>query len=171
MNDFSFIAQILSAGKDGFVKIQLLDKVFDSIIQLNNIVYLDFWGRKKKFIIEDTFKVKNSFFIKFANFNDERDLLALIGRKIYLPGERIPLSPEKEFLLNDLIDCQVFRDNNLIGTVKAVFNAPANDVIEIIKLDEKEILIPFVDAYFELVDVKNKKLILKPDVGYYDDED
>lgn len=171
MNDFYFIAQIVSAGKDGFVKIQSVTDIADDFFRSSNEVYLDYWGKKKKFIVEETSKSKNSFFLKFLNFDDERDLFVLIGRKIFITQKDLTLQTDEIFNKQNLIGCQVFRNEVLIGTVKDLFNTPANDVIEILKIDGKEILIPFVDAYFELMDVKNKKLILKPEAGYYDDED
>jgi 16S rRNA processing protein RimM len=171
LDEFYLIAEIVSAGKDGFVKIHLLTDVSDDILQLRNEVYLDFWGRKKKFFIEEAIKVKNSHFLKFLNFDDDRDLMVLVGQKIFLTGKNISFPKNKDFVLKDLVGCQVFRNKDLIGVVKDTFSAPANDVVEILKSDGEEILIPFVDAYFEIMDVKNKKLILKPDVGYYDDED
>lgn len=171
MDDFYFIAQIVSAGKEGFVKIQSLTENADNFFQLNTDIYLDFWGRKKKFIVEETVKVKNSFFIKFLNFDDERDALVLIGRKIFISEKDFNLLDDRTYSVNELVGCTVFKNEEFLGTVKDAFNTPANDVVEILKLDGKEILIPFVDAYFDLMDVKNQKLILKPDVGYYDDED
>ncbi|HMN50319.1 MAG TPA: ribosome maturation factor RimM [Ignavibacteriaceae bacterium] len=171
MDDFYFVARIVSAGKDGFVKIQSESNIADDYFDSSNEVYLDYWGKKKKFIIEEVSKSKNSFFIKFKNFDDERDQLVLIGRNIFVNQKNLSLQTDQFFNNQDLIGCQVFRNDVLIGIVKNLFNAPANDVIEIMNIDGKEILIPFVDAYFEMMDVKNKKLILKPDAGFYDDED
>jgi 16S rRNA processing protein RimM len=171
LDDFYFIAQIISTGKDGFVKIHSSIDIAENFFQLNNEVYLDYWGKKKKFIVEETIKIKNSVFLKFVNFDDERDSLVLIQRKIFVPKKNFDLLPIKNFIKTDLLGCHVFRDDILMGTVNDIFSAPANDVIEILKLDGKEILIPFVDAFFEIMDVKNKKLILKPNAGYYDDED
>ena len=44
-------------------------------------------------------------------------------------------------------------------------------MVVIIKDNGEELLLPLVDAFFEMLDVKSKKLILKSDIGLYDDED
>ena len=170
MNDFFFFARILSLGKDGFVKIDSDEKLTESAFNSGKEVYLGFWGKKKKFIIEDIIKVKNSVFLKFFNFDDERDASTLIGHEIFLSEKDFKSNSGKNFGLRDLIDCHVFRSDKLVGIVRDVFSTPANDVIEIRDENQKEILIPLVDVYFEILDVKNKKIILKPDAGYYDDE-
>jgi 16S rRNA processing protein RimM len=171
LDEFYLIAEIISAGKDGFVKINLLADVSVDTFQSKNEVYLDFWGRKKKIIIEDFVRVKNSYFLKFLNFDNDRDLSILIGQKIFLVENDFHLHHNNDFTLSGLIGCQVFRNKEFIGVVNDIFSTPAHDVMEILKPDREEILIPFVDAYFEIMDVKNKKLILKSDAGYYDDED
>lgn len=170
MNDFYFVAQIVSAGKDGFVKIQSVKDLTDCLKNVNEI-YLDFWGKKKKFIVEEILEIKNSLFLKFINFNDNRDISVLLGNKIFISEKDFENLPHKNFSDQFLIGCNVFRSGDHLGIVKNLYNTPANDVIEILKSDGEEILIPYVDAYFEKMDVKNKILILKPDAGFYDDED
>lgn len=170
MNDFCFIAQIVSAGKDGFVKIQSVTDIADCLNDVNDI-YLDFWGKKKKFIVEEILEIKNSLFLKFLNFNDDRDISVLLGHKIFISENDFKKLPQKNFSDQLLIGCKVFRNGDHLGIVKNLYNTPANDVIEILKSDGEEILIPYVDAYFEMMDVKNKILVLKPDAGFYDDED
>lgn len=171
MDDFYFIAQVVSTGKDGFVKINSPLDITDKFFLLNNEVYIDYWGKKKKFIVEETLKFKNSFFLKLKNFDDERDSIVLMNRKIFVHKKNLSSLSNKNFIVTDFIGCQVFRENILIGIVKGLFNTPANAVIEILNNDGKEFLIPLVDAYFEIMDVKNKKLVLYPNAGYYDDED
>ena len=169
MNDYYFIGQIISLGKNGFVKVNSSVDQIDQYFNVNKIVFLEFWGKKKKFIVEETLRLKNSFFVKFFNFNDDRHAQVLIGRKVF--DSEIKKDNVKNFYDEELIDCEVYQNGALIGNVKNIFSAPANDVIEILKDNGEEILLPFVDALFEMMDIKNKKLILKSEIGLYDDED
>ena len=169
MNDYYFIGQIISLGKNGFVKVNSSVDQIDQYFNVNKIVFLEFWGKKKKFIVEETLRLKNSFFVKFFNFNDDRHAQVLIGRKVF--DSEIKKDNVKNFYDEELIDCEVYQNGALIGNVKSIFSAPANDVIEILKDNGEEILLPFVDALFEMMDIKNKKLILKSEIGLYDDED
>lgn len=171
MDEFYLVAQIFAPGKDGFVKIHSSSGV-EKVIKNNCTVYIDFWGKKKKFIVEDLIKTKNSVFVKFLNFNEERELQVLIGREIFIDSENSSLTENQKLLSEEFIGAEVFQNGNLIGIIKDIFTAPANDVAEIQKPDGEIILLPFLDVYFESLDVKNNKVILlKPDVGFYDDED
>ena len=169
MNEFYFIGQVDALGKNGFVRIiSTLDKL-ENYFQENKIIFLDFWGKKKEFTVEETLKVKNSFFVKFVKFDDDREAQVLIGRRIF--SSEIGEAESKNFDNEDLIDCKVYQNNILIGSIKNVFIAPANNVIEILKQNGEEMLLPVVDAFFDMMDVKNKKLVLKPDISIDDDED
>lgn len=88
MNEYILIAEITSAGKDGYVKIQAkagFDKLFNKISE----VYLDFWNQKKLFEIEDVSAGKISLYVKFKRFEDQRDISLLIGRNIFLLSEQL----------------------------------------------------------------------------------
>jgi 16S rRNA processing protein RimM len=170
LNEYFFIAKITSSGKDGFVKTDLISGISDRLDRLK-IVYLDFWGKKKKFFIEDISRQKKSFFLKFKNFDSDRDIQVLIGREVFTKDKNDIKLPDGRYFIKDLIGSEVFRDGIIIGFVKDVFESPANDVIEIINSDGKEILLPFVPEYFENVDPESKIIILKSGAGVYDDED
>ncbi len=170
MNEFYLIAQIISSGKDGFVKIQSSSDV-EKIIKKNSSVFVDFWGKKKKFIVEDLIKIRNSIFIKFLNFNDERELQVLIGRKIFVDSNNLTVAENLNIISEYFVGAKVFQDGNILGTIKDIFSTPANEVAEIEKSDGEIILLPFLEIYFESLDYENKKIILKPDVGFYDNED
>ena len=63
MNDFYLIAKILSAGKDGFVKVRLVPGLninLDSI----KFLFVDFWEQKKAIELEESFNLKQSVFLK-----------------------------------------------------------------------------------------------------------
>lgn len=170
MNEFYLIAKILSAGKDGFVKVQLAPGFYvkqDSI----KFLYLDFWDQKKKVELEEIFIIKNSLFFKFKNFDDERDSSLFIGRNIFILLSDLEKVKNSEITVHNLIGSNLFKGADLLGSVIDYFETPANPVIEIIKEDGNKILIPFVHSIFEKIDPENNILILNPDYGIDDNED
>jgi 16S rRNA processing protein RimM len=170
LSEFYLIAKILSAGKDGFVKVQLVPGFsFDS--DSIKFLYLDFWEQKKKLEVEDVLNFKNSFFFKFKNFNDERETSVFIGRNVFVTDNDFEKVQSNVFLNQNLIGCKVFKEKVLLGIVSDYFETPANPVIEIIKEDKKEILIPYVLSIFEKIDTENQILILNSDFGIDDDDD
>jgi 16S rRNA processing protein RimM len=170
LNDFYLIAKILSAGKDGFVKVQLVPGLninLDSI----KFLFIDFWDQKKTIELEEILNFKQSVFLKFKNFDDERDVSVFIGRNIFVNADDFEKLVSDVFLNQDLIGSKVYRGQDFLGTVNDYFETPANPVIEIGKEDGTNILIPYVDSVFEKIDTENKILILNSDFGIDDDED
>jgi 16S rRNA processing protein RimM len=170
LNEFYLIAKILSAGKDGFVKVQLVPGLN---INLNAIkfLYLDFWDQKKTIELEEILNFKQSVFIKFKNFDTEREVSVFIGRNIFVNAEDFERVVSDVFLNQSLIGSKVYRGQDFIGTVNDYFETPANPVIEISKKNGTNFLIPYVDSVFEKIDTDNKILILNSDFGIDDDED
>jgi 16S rRNA processing protein RimM len=170
LNDFYLIAKILSAGKDGFVKVQLVPGLninLDSI----KFLFIDFWDQKKTIELEEILNFKQSVFIKFKNFDTEREVSVFIGRNIFVNAEDFERVVSDVFLNQNLIGSKVYKGQDYLGTVNDYFETPANPVIEISKEDGTSFLIPYVDSVFEKIDTENKILILNSDFGIDDDED
>ncbi|GBD88706.1 ribosome maturation factor RimM [bacterium BMS3Abin03] len=170
MSDFFLIARIVSLfGKDGYIKIEPVSDFPERFFSLS-IVYIDFWGEKKEFVVEDVKQLKNAFALKLKNFDDERSSKLLRGRDIFVKEDKSFELPENNFYVHDLIGSKVYRMDEEIGVVKDLLSPPANDVLVIESKDKKEILIPFVLEFIENYDPKKKILVLKKDAGYYDED-
>lgn len=170
MNEFYLIAKVLSAGKDGFVKVQLVPGLS---INLDSIkfLYLDFWEQKKSIELEEVLSVKQSVFLKFINFDDERDISVFIGRNIFINANDFEKTVKGILVNQDLIGSKVYRNQDFLGIVSDYFETPANPVIEISKENGNNFLIPYVTSVFEKIDIENKLLILISDFGIDDYED
>jgi len=169
LNEFYIIAKILSSGKDGFVKVQLVPGFLENLKNFN-CVFLDFWNQKKIFELEDFLSVKNSVFFKFKNFDNERDTSLLIDREVFVSKKEVEHLNLNASLKISFLGYKVFRNQEYLGIVSDFFETPANPVIEIKNSDGKEILIPFVYSFFDKIDNENKELGLKSDYGIYEDE-
>jgi 16S rRNA processing protein RimM len=170
VKDYFFIAKVTSLfGKNGFVKIELFQNFFEYLNELDK-VFIDFWGDKKVFYVEEVKHVGSAIALKFKNFNDERDAGVFIGRDLFVAKDDFENLPEDTLSFNDLIGCKVFQGSAEIGVITDVFTAPANDVIVIKKDNDKELLLPLVLEFIEEFDPEKKILILKKEIAY-DDED
>ncbi|MCH7772931.1 MAG: 16S rRNA processing protein RimM [Bacteroidetes bacterium] len=169
MKDYFLIAKVTSLfGRNGFVKIELFSNFSEYLNELDK-VFIDFWGDKKVFYVEEVKHVGNTFALKFKNFNDERDAGVFIGRDLFVAKDDFVNLPVNTFSFNDLIGSKVFQGSAGIGVITDVFTTPANDVI-VIKKDNKEFLLPLVLEFIEEFDPEKKILILKKEIAY-DDED
>ncbi len=112
---------------------------------------------------------KNFAIIKFREISDINELLKYKGENIYLEKEAVKKGLEdEEYLIDDLVDAKVFDDkDDLIGTVEYIATNSGNDILCIKPQDERygNILIPFVKELVPIVDIKNKKVIIKPIKG------
>lgn len=170
MDEYYLIAKILSAGKEGFVKVQLVPGLN---INLDTIqfLYLDFWEQKKKIELEEILNIKQSLFFKFKNFDDERDVSLLVNRDVFIGSDDLEKSGGVFSADENLIGSRLYKDQEFLGTVSDFFNTPANPVIEISREDGNSFLIPFVTEVFERIDLPNKILMLNSDFGIDDNED
>jgi 16S rRNA processing protein RimM len=169
LNEFYLIAKILSSVKNGFVKVQLASGYLESL-KKTNYVFLDFWNQKKQFELEDYLSVNNSVFLKFKNFDSERDTSLLIDREVFISEKDIEQLNLNASIEISFLGYKVFRSQQYLGIVSDFFETPANPVIEIKDSDGKRILIPFVHSFFDKIDSENKELVLKSDYGIYEDE-
>jgi len=158
--DYFLIARIEQLyGKDGFVRLQAFSDFPERYLSLRK-VYLDFWGDKKTFYVEDVKDVNGKIIIKFKKFDSPRDSQVLINREVYVDEKDAVCLPENHFFRHDLIGSEVIADKERIGFISDVIKTKANDVLVILTDDKREKLIPFVLNFIEKFDAANKRLIL-----------
>jgi len=89
---------------------------------------------------------------------------ALTHTKLYLPRARLPASEEDEWYHADLVGlAAVGADGAPIGTVAAVHNFGAGDIIEIKPASgEANMLVPFNSATVPEVDIAQGRIVLVP---------
>ena len=168
--DFIPIAEITKAvNKQGDLSLAVTPGFADSFSELD-IVFIDVFGGKRKFIVQNLEISNRGAVVKFLNFDSAEDVDFLIGKKVYITSRNSADDKEK-ILLSDLIGFSIFYCKKFFGLVSNVERYPGNDVISIKKEDGSEVLLPFVDEYFGDIDINKKTLELVKKVEYSDDED
>jgi 16S rRNA processing protein RimM len=170
VKEFFLIAKISSLyGHSGFVKVELYSD-FRKRLSETDKVFIDFWGDKKILFLESVKYPGSSVVVKFKNFDNERDAGVLIGREVFVEDEDLVQLDDNSYYIHDLTGSKVFQQEEEIGEIIDVLTLPANDVIVIKRDNEDELLIPIVLNYIESFDPGKKRLVLKEDLNY-DDED
>ena len=92
---------------------------------------------------------------------------ALKGTSLYADRDRLPSLPDDEFYHADLIGMQAFDTGGvLLGTVRAVHNHGAGDMLEIFGPGMKvTLLVPFTMAVVPTVDIKAGRIVVDPPEG------
>ena len=97
----------------------------------------------------------------------------LNGIKLFVERSRLPApEDEDEFLQTDLVGCSVIGpDGAVLGTVTAVANYGAGDLLDIETPDGRSVLMPFTKAFTPRIDVAGKRIEALPPAGLFEDDD
>lgn len=168
--DYLLIASIEQIyGKDGYLRIKSFSDFPERFTRLRK-VYLDFWGDKKTFFIEDVKNVKGSIIVKFEKFDSIRDSQLLLKREMYIDEKDAVSLPKNHFFVHDLIGSDVIAEKECLGVITDVIKGKGNDVLVIKSDDNREILFPLVLKFIEKFDVAQKKLILNITKDFLQDD-
>jgi 16S rRNA processing protein RimM len=110
--------------------------------------------------------------IKFENFDDVETAKKLTNQELFSTFEQTKENcklKKNEFFWFDLISCNVYENDLLLGKVKEIQRYPLNDYLEIITNEElvkkdlpKVFLIPHIfDKYVLNVNINDKKIEVK----------
>ncbi len=171
MDDLFLIAEIKAVhGSNGFVLIDSFSDFSERFFKLNS-VFLEMFGSKKEFFVENVIEVGGRIALKFKNFNSGEDVNFLLGKKIFVSEKNSVKLSKDTYFVHDLIGSEVYRDSILLGFLVDVMAYPANDVYVINMIDHKKILIPAIKDFILSFDPVKKRLELVPDCDLlYDDE-
>lgn len=100
--------------------------------------------------------------IKFKEFKTVNDVEEFKGCDIYLTKEEVENNlDDDEYLISDLIGMDVFdEDGSCVGTITAIGENMANNLLSVKDGNGKEHLVPFVKELVPIVDLKGRKVIL-----------
>jgi 16S rRNA processing protein RimM len=147
-------------GVRGEVRLRSFTAVPEAIAQYGPLEAVD--GRM--FEIAALRPAKDHFVARFAGIGD-RDAAARLARlKLYVPRERLPAAADDEFYHADLIGLAVMdRQGNALGTVTAVHNFGAGDLIEV-RPDAggETTMVPFNATSVPEVDMAAGRIVIDP---------
>lgn len=171
MDQYFLIAKVKAVqGSQGYVSIESFSDFSDRFFRLKR-VFIDFFNNKKEFIVEDVKGFEGKVEIKLRGFDNPQDAKLLIGKNIFVDQTDSIGLDKDTFFIHDLIGCEVFRNNLLLGHIEDVYILPANDVYVVNDLNNKKILIPAIKDFINEFDPVKKRLILINDCDLLYDED
>ena len=144
-------------GIKGEVKIKSNFKYKDKVFKKGFIIYIGANREKHEIISYRPHKEYDMIVLK--DLYDINLVLKYKNSLVFINKEDLKLN-DKEYLNEDLIECQCYYNKELIGTVKDITDqGNNNEVIEI--YNNKKIYIPKNEHFIEKVDVASKKIYLK----------
>jgi 16S rRNA processing protein RimM len=101
--------------------------------------------------------------VRFEGVSDRNAAERLKGQSLFVPRSALPETDEREFYLTDLIGLRADDTaGNALGTVKAVHNFGAGDMLEIEFSDGKTDFVAFTDANVPTVDLAGGRVEIIP---------
>ena len=119
----------------------------------------------RRFEIESVRPAKDMLVARLKGVTDRDAAERLANLRLYVARERLPKPADGEFYHADLVGLKATRQNGeTIGTVKAVHNFGAGDLIEIEPASGATIMLPFDEATVPVVDIAGGKIVVEPPV-------
>ncbi|WP_439497652.1 ribosome maturation factor RimM [Bosea sp. (in: a-proteobacteria)] len=97
----------------------------------------------------------------------------LNGVKLHVTRDKLPtVEDEDEFLQADLVGCAVIApDGTVLGSVSAVVNYGAGDLLDIALPDGRSVLMPFTRAFAPVIDIAAQRIEAVPPEGLFEADD
>lgn len=109
---------------------------------------------------------------RMTGVTDRNGAETLKGMRLYVPREALPPAEEGEFYVVDLIGLAVERlDGTALGTVLAVHDFGAGELLEIGGAGGKSEMVPFTVQTVPVVDQAGGRIVLDPPAGLFEETD
>ncbi len=171
MEDYFLIAKIISVfNADGFMKVKSHSDFPERFFLLDKI-YIDIFGDRRLFFVEDVDRIGGNFILKFKNFDSDRDVEFLIGSTIFVNKKDVVELEKDTHFIHDLIGCKVFFSTKFFGKVVDVLSLTSNDVYVVENENGEQKLIPVISEVILDINIKEKVINLKKDFDEFSDDE
>ena len=118
----------------------------------------------QRFIIEALRPARDHFVARLEGVADREAAEKLTNLRLYVPRDRLPPIDEAEMFYHaDLVGlAAVTPDGAPLGTVTAVLNFGAGDLIEIKPINGEPLMVPFTDAAVPEIDLASGRIVVNP---------
>lgn len=101
--------------------------------------------------------------VLFRGFEGRDAAEALTGEVIEIPESELPVLPEGEYYVHDLVGLTVeTRDGEALGTLVEVLRTGSNDVYVVRREGAKDVLVPAIHDVVLSVDLEARRMVIDP---------
>ena len=151
------IAKITTAhGVKGLVKLQYFGEDVNDVEAYNPFYISQTDNKTLTLHIKNA--IKNAYVAEVEGITDRNQAEELRGTQLYIDESNIATPDDGEYLQKDLIGCDIYENNQKIGTIIAVDNFGAGDLLDIKPEGKESFYLPFKDDFIGDIDVSSKKI-------------
>ena len=106
---------------------------------------------------------KDALIAKLSNISNKEQAKALKGIKLYANRSQFPELLDEEYYHSDLINMKVLNTSGQdIGSVTAILNHGAGDIVDITTYEGKKILLAFTKQFVPTINLVKKIIVINP---------
>jgi 16S rRNA processing protein RimM len=126
-------------------------------------------GDGRRFEVGALRPIKGAFAARLSGVATREAAEALKGTRLYVPRDRLPPLEPDEYYHADLIGLAVVDTGGApLGTVRAVHDHGAGDLLEIARPGRPEVLLPFTRTAVPTVDLAAGRIVADPPEGMFE---
>lgn len=122
---------------------------------VGNIVNIQFGKQLLEFEIDSVRSHKGCLLITFKDHHNINDVEKYKGFDLFV---EVDGSEDEDYYYYELVDCEVFYQDELVGIVSEILETEAHEILRIQRDGLNDVLIPYVDRFILGVDVENKRI-------------
>jgi 16S rRNA processing protein RimM len=117
----------------------------------------------RRFEVERIRPAKSVVIVKFRGVDDRDAAEVLSGTELFVERSALPAPEANEYYHADLLGLEAHdAAGDLVGTVVAIHNFGAGDILEIAPQRGPSLLLPFTDANVPAIDLSARRLVVAP---------
>jgi len=115
----------------------------------------------KTFRVKSVREGKSEAVVALDGVNDRNAAEALKGAELFVSRAALPKADANEFYYADLVGLRAEdTEGRAMGTVRAIHNFGAGDVIELVRDDGDEVLLPFTREVAQEIDLEGGRIVI-----------
>jgi 16S rRNA processing protein RimM len=115
----------------------------------------------KRFRVLSVREARDAAVVALDGVNDRNAAEALKGAELFVPRSALPKEEADEFYHADLVGLRAEdTEGRAMGTIRAVHNFGAGDVLEIIRDDGDEVFLPFTREVAQEIDIEGGRIVI-----------
>ncbi|MGN1343490.1 MAG: ribosome maturation factor RimM [Traorella sp.] len=142
-------------GIRGELKVYPTTDFVDERFCAGNHVYIEYGKELVDFEIESVRFHKGCILVTFVGFHNINDVEKYKGLELFV---EVDGSEDDDYYYYELIGCEVYYQDKLIGVVNEILETEAHDILRIQRDGLDDVLIPYVDRFILNVDVDEKRI-------------